>query len=80
MEYKLGDRVRIKSFDWYNQNKNEDGIVRCGDKVFDDYMSVFCGSIVTIGEIYYIKHFQILMMMTLKFSLLKSSLRNFHLR
>lgn len=54
MEYKIGDKVRIKSFDWYIQNKDEDGVVRCGDRVFDDYMSVFCGSIVTIGEIYHI--------------------------
>ena len=52
MKYKIGDRVRIKSFDWYNQNKDEDGFVRCGDKVFDDYMSVFCGSVVTIRGIY----------------------------
>ena len=54
MEYKIGDKVRIKSFDWYIQNKDEDGFVRCGDRVFDDYMSVFCGSIVTIGEIFHI--------------------------
>ena len=54
MEYKIGDKVRIKSFDWYIQNKDEDGFVHCGDKVFDDYMSVFCGSIVTIGEIFHI--------------------------
>ena len=54
MEYKIGDKVKIKSLDWYNQNKDEDGIVHCGDKVFDDYMSVLCGSIVTIGEIYHI--------------------------
>ena len=52
MEYKLGDKVRIKSFDWYNQNKDENGFVHCGDRIFDDYMSVFCGSIVTIGGIY----------------------------
>jgi hypothetical protein len=51
MKYKLRDKVRIKSFDWYNQNKDKDGFVRCGDKVFDDYMSEFCGSVVTIrGE------------------------------
>ena len=54
MEYKIGDKVKIKSLDWYNQNKDEDGVVCCGDKVFDDYMSVFCGDIVTIGEIYHI--------------------------
>lgn len=52
MEYKIGDKIRIKSLDWYNQNKDEDDFVRCGDKVFDNYMSVFCGSIVTISGIY----------------------------
>ena len=52
MKYKVGDKVRIKSFDWYNQNKDKDGFVRCGDKVFDNYMSVFCGSTVTICGIY----------------------------
>ena len=53
MKYKLGDRVRIKSIDWYNQNKDADGYVHCGDRIFDDYMSVFCGSIVTIRGIYH---------------------------
>lgn len=52
MKYKVGDKVRIKSLDWYNQNKDKDGFVRCGDKVFDNYMSVFCGSIVTICGIF----------------------------
>lgn len=50
MKYKVGDRVRIKSFEWYNENKDKNGNVHCGDKVFDDYMSVFCGSVVTIGS------------------------------
>lgn len=48
MEYKIGDKVKIKSLDWYNQNKDENGFVHCGDRVFDNYMSVFCGSVVTI--------------------------------
>ena len=52
MKYKVGDKVRIKSIDWYNENKDDDGFVICGDKVFDDYMSVFCGSVVTIGGVY----------------------------
>ena len=48
MKYKIGDKVKIKSIDWYNQNKDENGFVHCGDRIFDDYMSVFCGSVVTI--------------------------------
>ena len=54
MKYKIGDRVRIKSLDWYNQNKDENGFVHCGNRIFDNYMSVFCGSVVTIcGEYSY---------------------------
>ena len=52
MKYNVGDRVLIKSFEWYNENKDKNGNVHCGDKVFDDYMSVFCGSVVTIGGVY----------------------------
>lgn len=52
MKYKVGDRVKIKSLDWYNENKDKDGVVHCGDTGFDNYMSVFCGSVVTIGWVY----------------------------
>ena len=48
MKYKVGDKVKIKSLDWYNQNKDKNGFVHCGNKIFDNYMSVFCGSVVTI--------------------------------
>jgi hypothetical protein len=51
LKFKVGDKVRIKSYDWYNINKDKDGFVHCGDSVFDNYMSVFCGSVVTIGEV-----------------------------
>ena len=51
MKLKIGDKVRIKSLNWYNLNKDKDGFVHCGDRVFDNYMSVFCESVVTIGEV-----------------------------
>ena len=53
MKYKVGNHVRIKNIDWYNKNKDINGNVHCGDKVFDDYMSVFCGSVVTIEGVCY---------------------------
>ena len=43
MRYKIGDRVRIKSIDWYNQNKDQHGRVACGYHVFTEEMSKFCG-------------------------------------
>ena len=51
LNFKVGDKVRIKSVDWYIMNKDKDGFVHCGDSVFDNYMSVFCGSVVTIGGV-----------------------------
>jgi hypothetical protein len=43
MKYKVGDKVRIKSLDWYNQNKDKDGRVNCGYHTFIEKMSKFCG-------------------------------------
>jgi hypothetical protein len=43
MKYKRGDRVKIKSLDWYNQNKDQHGRVACGYHVFTEDMSKFCG-------------------------------------
>jgi hypothetical protein len=53
MKYKAGDRVRIKSFDWYNENKDENGIVLVedGDYMFCKNDTEWCGRIVTIKEI-----------------------------
>ena len=54
MKYKPGDKVRIKSLDWYNENKNEIGRIY-GDSsaVFIRTMSKFCGQTVTISEAAY---------------------------
>lgn len=43
MRYKRGDRVKIKSLDWYNKNKDQHGRVACGYHVFTEDMSKFCG-------------------------------------
>lgn len=53
MKYKPGDKVRIKSLDWYNANKNEKGIIPCGDYNFTKLMTPLCGEIVTIKDIEY---------------------------
>ena len=51
MKYKVGDRVKIQSLDWYNENKNEYGQVDCGSRFFFAEMSDWCGKIATIKEI-----------------------------
>jgi hypothetical protein len=43
MRYKRGDRVKIKSLKWYNENKDQHGKVACGYHVFTEEMSKFCG-------------------------------------
>lgn len=51
MKHKVGDEVQVKSLDWYNTNKNKDGNVILKGPSFTEYMSEFCGQIVTIKEI-----------------------------
>ena len=47
--YKVGDKVRVKSLDWYNTNKNSEGtIIFNGFRIFDEDMSKFCSKVVTI--------------------------------
>lgn len=53
MKYKVGDKVRIKSLDWYNKNKNKRGNISFpyeAEVVFTSEMSSFCGQIVTISQ------------------------------
>lgn len=52
MKYKVGNKVRIKSLDWYNENKDEYGDVICGVYDFTCGMTKFCGKIVTIQFTY----------------------------
>ena len=51
MEYKVGDKVRIKSIDWYNENKNKYGNIKCGYMPFTSDMSIYCGEVLTICDI-----------------------------
>ena len=48
MKYKVGDKVRIKSFDWYNENRDSLGDVDCGCEIFIEEMAQYCGKIMTI--------------------------------
>ena len=51
MRYKRGDRVKIKSLDWYNENKDQHGKVACGYHVFTEDMSKFCGCTMIVCRI-----------------------------
>ena len=51
MKYKVGDRVRIKSLDWYNENKDDNGEIKFENGIFTTLKSIFLGQIMTIEEI-----------------------------
>lgn len=51
MKYKVGDRVKVKSQDWYKFNSNDDGEVDCGTQVFSSLMLGFLGKVVTISGV-----------------------------
>ena len=58
MKYKVGDKVKIKSLDWYNENKIDYGTsygantirshVKCNGYSFLDIMSPYCGKELTV--------------------------------
>ena len=54
MKYKVGDKVRVKSLEWYNQNKDSDGNIYLNDFgiPFIKGMSVFCGRKAVIASIF----------------------------
>lgn len=51
-KYKIGQKVRVKSLDWYHHNKDSFGSVRIGDKKpkFTYAMSKYCGLVLTIDD------------------------------
>lgn len=57
MKYKVGDKVRIKSLEWYEANKDEQGKILCiapsGRKCyFSPELSSLCGKEVVIKDIF----------------------------
>jgi hypothetical protein len=51
-KYKIGQKVRVKSIDWYHHNKDTFGGVCVGDKKpkFTYGMSKYCGLVLTIDD------------------------------
>lgn len=49
--YSPGDKVVIKSIDWYNENKDELGHVKLQDETFVSDMAQYCGCEMTISEV-----------------------------
>lgn len=60
MNYKVGDKVKIKSLEWYNQNKDAFGFIFCNHICFDEKMTKFCGKTVTIAAQRNEKHYFIM--------------------
>ena len=52
MKYKVGDKVRIKSLDWFDKHKNNYGNVVCGNLCLNSYNKHWCGMIVTIEVVH----------------------------
>lgn len=48
MKYKIGDKVKVKSHEWYKDNADNICEVECGNTVFIPEMVCYCGSTVTI--------------------------------
>lgn len=52
MKYNVGDKVRVKSKEWWDsQPKNERGSVKCGGDNFTKEMTCMCGKTVEIKKV-----------------------------
>ena len=51
MKYNVGDKVKIKSLDWYNENKDEYGRVNCPPYTFFVTMCQYCDKTLTINSV-----------------------------
>jgi hypothetical protein len=53
LKYNVGDKVLIKSLDWYNENKDENGSIDLNyDFTFYASRSKYCGKVFTIAEVF----------------------------
>lgn len=55
MKYKVGDKVKIKSREWYEEYKSQCGAIKCKGACFVPEMAQYCGrtaTIIAIGDIY----------------------------
>lgn len=50
MKYKVGDKVRVKSLEWYDNNYDDGGFT-VDSNWFDADMSVFCGKVANIKSV-----------------------------
>ena len=48
LKYKIGDKVKVKSHEWYEDNANYLSEIECGNTVFIPDMKCYCGTTVTI--------------------------------
>lgn len=48
MKYKPGDKVKVKSIKWYNDNKDDNDFIYCCNVRFVPLMSAYCDCILTI--------------------------------
>lgn len=52
MKYNIGDKVRVKSLEWYNNNTSNADFICCANHIpFTQSMSIFCGCVMTIKSI-----------------------------
>lgn len=53
LKFKVGDKVRVKSLEWYNSKKNFDGdiIDKEDNGVFSKYMRCWCGDVIIINSV-----------------------------
>lgn len=49
-KYKVGDNVRVKSLEWYENNKDEYGDIKSSSDSFRKDMSLYCGKSATITD------------------------------